>query len=86
MRIDVKALAKPRQPIDNRYRSSGLLMYICLCNGITDRDIRRCVREGSACCVADLQRELGVATQCGRCETHARELIDQEATATAAVC
>jgi bacterioferritin-associated ferredoxin len=61
-------------------------MYICVCNGITDGDIRRCVREGAACCVADLQRELGVATQCGRCETHARELLHQEAAGSEAVC
>jgi bacterioferritin-associated ferredoxin len=49
-------------------------MYICVCNGITDRDIRSCVQQG-ACCMADLKRELGIATQCGRCEAHARELL-----------
>lgn len=49
-------------------------MYICVCNGITDREIRSCVEQG-ACCMADLQRELGVATQCGRCAAHARELL-----------
>ena len=53
-------------------------MYICLCNGITENEIRSCVRQG-ACCMADLQRELGVATQCGRCEAYARELLQDPA-------
>ena len=57
-------------------------MYICICNGITDRDIRSCVQQG-ACCMADLQRELGVATQCGRCANHAKELLPEAETAEA---
>jgi bacterioferritin-associated ferredoxin len=57
-------------------------VYICICNGITDRDIRSCVQQG-ACCMADLQRELGVATQCGRCETHAKELLPESESAQA---
>ncbi len=50
-------------------------MYVCICNGITDREIRACVEQG-ACSLADLQRQLGVATCCGRCEVHARELLE----------
>ncbi|OGA30252.1 MAG: hypothetical protein A3I01_19940 [Betaproteobacteria bacterium RIFCSPLOWO2_02_FULL_65_24] len=46
-------------------------MYICICNGITERDLHNCIRQG-ACCMDDLRRELGIGTQCGRCETHAR--------------
>jgi bacterioferritin-associated ferredoxin len=61
-------------------------MYICVCNGITDGDIRSCVQQG-ACCMADLQRELGVATQCGRCESHAREFLGEaETEALPATC
>ena len=58
-------------------------MYICICNGITDGEIRSCVQQG-ACCMQDLQRELGVATQCGRCESYARELLPQDEAAQAA--
>ena len=60
-------------------------MYICVCNGITDRDIRSCVQQG-ACCMSDLQRELGVATQCGRCEPHARALLREGEAAPASSC
>ncbi len=49
-------------------------MYVCICNGITDREIRTCVEQGASC-MADLQRELGVATCCGRCEPYVRELL-----------
>ena len=58
-------------------------MYICICNGITDGDIKHCVQQG-ACCMADLQRELGVATQCGRCETYAKELLPASESAAVA--
>ena len=51
-------------------------MYICVCNGITDAEIRDCVRQG-ACCMADLQRELGVATQCGRCASYAHQIVGE---------
>jgi len=58
-------------------------MYICVCNGITDHEIRKCVEQG-ACCMSDLQRELGVATQCGRCESYAHDLLRERDLQTAA--
>ena len=51
-------------------------LYICLCHGITDSQIRSCV-EGGARSICDLRGQLGVATQCGSCESHAVELLDQ---------
>ena len=51
-------------------------MYICICNGITDREIKACVEQGASC-MADLQRELGVATRCGRCRSCAEELLSE---------
>ncbi len=51
-------------------------MYVCICKGITDREIKACVERGASS-VADLQRELGVATCCGRCEPCARELLGE---------
>ena len=34
-------------------------MYICLCNGITDREIRQCAASG-VCSMSDLECSLGV--------------------------
>lgn len=49
-------------------------MYVCLCNGITDKQIRKAAESG----VADLnslQRELGVATGCGSCLETATDIL-----------
>jgi bacterioferritin-associated ferredoxin len=51
-------------------------LYICLCHGITDKQIRTCVREGARD-IADLRGRLGVATQCGCCESQALEILDE---------
>ncbi|MHC5226369.1 bacterioferritin-associated ferredoxin [Ignatzschineria sp. LJL83] len=53
-------------------------MYICLCNGITDKDIVEAVENG----VADfetLQAKLGVATGCGSCADIAKSFLPGEA-------
>jgi bacterioferritin-associated ferredoxin len=50
-------------------------MYVCLCNGISDRQIRECVDRGAAS-LNDVQARLPVASCCGHCEETARELIE----------
>ena len=50
-------------------------MYICLCNAITEREIRSCAAEG-ACSMTDLERCLGVGTNCGRCRPMATEILN----------
>jgi bacterioferritin-associated ferredoxin len=57
-------------------------VYICICNAVTDREIRQAAALG----VTDLQQlrdSLGVATCCGSCESCAREIL-QEACGTSA--
>ncbi|NQD37199.1 bacterioferritin-associated ferredoxin [Permianibacter sp. IMCC34836] len=49
-------------------------MYVCLCKAVTDRQIREAVEQGASS-MRDLARELGVATQCGKCGCDARELL-----------
>jgi bacterioferritin-associated ferredoxin len=51
-------------------------MYICMCHGITEREIRQCAREG-ACTLPDLQLSLGVGTACGRCRDAAHEVLNE---------
>jgi bacterioferritin-associated ferredoxin len=51
-------------------------MYICICNTVTDRDIRACIAEGARS-MRDLREHLNVATQCGRCACHARSLLEE---------
>jgi bacterioferritin-associated ferredoxin len=53
-------------------------MYVCVCHGITDRQIRRAVEQG-ACSLGEVQMKLPVGGCCGRCEGTARELIREHA-------
>ena len=51
-------------------------MYVCVCNAITDKQIRKAAKAG----VTDLyglQRELGVAAGCGSCKEAASEILRQ---------
>lgn len=50
-------------------------MIVCVCNQVSDRDIRREVRGGMD--FSDVQLEMGVATCCGCCEAHARALVTE---------
>lgn len=49
-------------------------MYVCVCHGITDRQIRRAVEQGART-LGDVQMKLPVGGCCGRCEDSAREVI-----------
>ncbi len=51
-------------------------MYVCICNGITDKQIRQAVA-GGATSLEELHDELGVASQCGSCSEHALSLINE---------
>lgn len=51
-------------------------MYICLCKNVTSNQIRAAVDEGRVGCIRTLARELGVATQCGKCAQCARKVVD----------
>lgn len=50
-------------------------MIVCVCKRVSDREITRHARAGLG--FDDIQMELGVATQCGRCEDCARSLVAQ---------
>lgn len=49
-------------------------MYVCICNAVTDREIRQCADLGVAT-LEQLRECLGVASCCGKCEAPARALL-----------
>ena len=49
-------------------------MYVCSCNGITDRDIRAAAANGISS-LAELTRETGCAGDCGSCAGMASEIL-----------
>jgi bacterioferritin-associated ferredoxin len=52
------------------------MMYVCLCNAVTDEQIRAEVKQG-ACTMRELRDRLGVATCCGRCSPCARAILTE---------
>lgn len=50
-------------------------MYICICNGVTDRDIRNAAASGCTT-IRELKRELGVASECGKCASCAKDVLN----------
>jgi bacterioferritin-associated ferredoxin len=59
--------------IDDRQVS---IMYVCICNAVTDSAIRQAVSEGARS-LRDLSAQTGCSTQCGRCVHVARDVLDE---------
>ncbi len=51
-------------------------MYVCICNAITDKEIRQAASRGAST-VMDLTNELGVAAGCGSCRETAAEILSE---------
>ena len=51
-------------------------MYVCVCRAVTERQIGEAVRAGVRT-FKDLQRTLGVASECGQCAAAARQCLEQ---------
>jgi bacterioferritin-associated ferredoxin len=50
-------------------------LYICLCNGFTDRQVRRSVEAGSAS-VSQVYKTLGCVPKCGKCVPMVRDMLE----------
>lgn len=51
-------------------------MYVCVCKGVTDGQIRTEACAG-ACTLRELRARLGVAAQCGRCALQVRQVLQE---------
>ncbi|HWJ95966.1 MAG TPA: (2Fe-2S)-binding protein [Telluria sp.] len=58
-------------------------MIVCVCNNISDREIRQAVDLGISS-MPELYRELGVGTCCGKCVSYAREVLNEHVESKAA--
>jgi bacterioferritin-associated ferredoxin len=56
-------------------------MYVCLCNALTDRDVR--AHNDGTCSVAMVYRALGCEPQCGKCVPFVRQMLRQDVAVTA---
>jgi len=57
-------------------------MYVCVCHGITERQIIRAVEQGART-LGEVQMQLPVGGCCGRCEDCARKVIRESQRMTA---
>lgn len=55
--------------------NTACTMIVCVCRRVSDREIARHAHAGMS--FDEIQFELGVATQCGRCESCARDVVAQ---------
>lgn len=51
-------------------------MYICICNAVTERQLKECARAGAAS-LEDVAFQLGVGTACGRCRECASGMLKE---------
>jgi bacterioferritin-associated ferredoxin len=58
-------------------------MYICICNGHRDRDIRSKAAETGLRCARAIYAHLGKPPRCGRCLDLAAQVIEEVHGATA---
>ncbi|MFW1676506.1 (2Fe-2S)-binding protein [Pontibacter sp. JAM-7] len=51
-------------------------MYICICNNVTDSQVKEAVDQGARS-LRDLNQSLDVAGTCGKCACAARSVMQQ---------
>ena len=77
-----KSLRMAEMPLEISISQKVSSMIVCVCNNISDREIRQAVDLGITS-IDELRDALGVATNCGDCLTYAMEVLDVHLGATA---
>jgi bacterioferritin-associated ferredoxin len=53
-----------------------LIMYVCVCQAVTERQVREAVENGVTS-MRGLREQLGVASECGRCARCAHGILKE---------
>jgi bacterioferritin-associated ferredoxin len=56
-------------------RNVRWFMYVCVCNGLTERQVRSAAISSASERTTDVFAQLGCAMDCGMCAGHARKVI-----------
>jgi bacterioferritin-associated ferredoxin len=48
-------------------------MYVCLCKGVTDSQIRSAAESGAS--IREIRDRLGVMTECGKCACLTKDIV-----------
>lgn len=65
--VIVSLLCSKRDPL-------GLIMFVCICHAITEKNIADAVDQGAGT-IQELRDQLNVGTQCGKCVQYAKSVI-----------
>jgi len=52
-------------------------MYVCLCRGITERQVQKAINDGCSD-YADVRKKLQIGTQCGKCAYFVKQIVKEE--------
>lgn len=53
-------------------------MYVCLCNAVTDKAIRKAVHQHNPHTMKQLRDLVPIGTDCGKCIRQARQIMVEE--------
>jgi bacterioferritin-associated ferredoxin len=65
-------------PAEMAGRQRELIMIVCVCNGVSDRDVKAAIKNGMTS-VEALSANLGVASGCGCCRETCADMIAEHA-------
>jgi bacterioferritin-associated ferredoxin len=51
-------------------------MYVCLCHGLTDRQVLAAIETGGATRAADVYRHFDCTPRCGKCVPCVRDMVE----------
>ena len=51
-------------------------MFVCLCNAVTDKDIKEAVLNEGIGHIRELRERMSIANQCGKCTRLTQQIID----------
>ena len=52
-------------------------MFVCMCYGITDKQIKAAVQSDGIGNIRELKQLMALGSQCGKCVQMAQEIIDE---------
>lgn len=58
-------------------KKKGHFMYVCVCNALTEEQVRKAAADGGSGCARDLYTRMGCEPKCGLCIPVARRIAGE---------
>jgi len=53
-------------------------MYVCICKGVTDKQLKCAINQDGLCSRKALRENLGVGDECGKCNQHLKSILNSQ--------